>query len=252
MKTYFYGKGNQMNKSNKQTLERGITLISLIITIIIMVILAALILRAVTGDNDLIGATQEASENYKVAQYKEELIAEAMGVIQESMIKGEDVTKEKIAEAIKKDIDWVKDVKVNEDETISSPDIIVISKEGYIFQLVYDDVYGSLKVEYLGKDPSGGGGSGEGSIDEALKYIPNVTGRYDKLNTKIVGTASVAKGSIKKLEIIFKRSSLSPDEGSDLSNISKTITEGGIYEIKATTDRGITRSAYVRVNSLSR
>ena len=70
--------------------ERGITLISLIITILIMVILAALVLRAVTGDNDLIGVTTEGAENYKVAEYKEMIAAQITATMQANMLKGEE------------------------------------------------------------------------------------------------------------------------------------------------------------------
>ena len=237
-----------MNKSQepKQNPEGGITLIALVMTIIIMVILAALILRTVTGDEPLIGVTTTATENYKIEEYREDLMREVVGVVQSSMIKGEDVTLEKIAEAIRKDLEWVKHVKVNNDETITNPDIIVTSKEGYVFQVIYDDIYGRFKVDYIGKDPTGGE-----DPDELLKYIPRVTGRYDKVNTQVIGEASVEKGSIKTLEIIFQGNTLVPDQGSNTARLVKTIDEPGIYQIKATTDKGITRSAYVTVNSLS-
>lgn len=245
-----------MKEKSKQTqnLERGITLISLVVTIVILVILAALILRAVTGDESLIGVTTEATENYKIEQYREDLMRVTMGTIQSCMIKGEDVTLEKIASSIRQDLDWVAAVKVNEDETITNPDIIVTSKEGYVFQVTYDDIYGSFKIDYIGKNPGGttGGGSGEEGIDEMLKYIPRVTGKYDKVNTQIIGEAEVSKGSIKTLEIIFQGKTLAPDAGSNTAKLVKTIDEVGIYQIKATTDKGISRTAYVRVNSLSR
>lgn len=79
-----------MNKSNKQTLERGITLISLIITILILVIISAIVIRTITGDNDLIGMTTEGAENYKVQEYKEMIIAQILTTMQENMIKGEE------------------------------------------------------------------------------------------------------------------------------------------------------------------
>ena len=77
------------SKTNKN-LERGITLISLIITIVILVIVSAIVIRSITGENNLIGMTTEGAENYKVQEYKELLIIQITTTVQENMIKGEE------------------------------------------------------------------------------------------------------------------------------------------------------------------
>lgn len=118
-----------MKKSNKQTLERGITLISLIITIIILVIVSAIVVKTITGDNDLIGMTTEGAENYKVAEYKEMLAIQITTTIQTNMMKGEKTTLESIANDIKENATWAKQVTVHEDESITNSDILVTTEE---------------------------------------------------------------------------------------------------------------------------
>ena len=79
------------SKTNKN-LERGITLISLIITVIILVIVSAIVIKTITGDNDLIGVATDGAENYKVAEYKEMIAAQITATIQANMLKGEETT----------------------------------------------------------------------------------------------------------------------------------------------------------------
>mgnify|MGYP004601027187 FL=1 len=52
--------------------ERGITLVALIITVIILLILAGATLNLVIGENGLIKRTKEAKEASNTAQLKEE------------------------------------------------------------------------------------------------------------------------------------------------------------------------------------
>lgn len=53
--------------------KHGITLIALVITIIILLILAGILIAALTGENGLITKAKEATAEYKKAQSKEEL-----------------------------------------------------------------------------------------------------------------------------------------------------------------------------------
>ncbi|MCL2859964.1 MAG: hypothetical protein FWF46_05305 [Oscillospiraceae bacterium] len=53
--------------------EKGITLIALIITVIVMLILAGVAIGALTGSNGLIGKVQSSANKYNAAAYKEQL-----------------------------------------------------------------------------------------------------------------------------------------------------------------------------------
>jgi len=119
---------NQIHKSTKRHPERGITLISLIATIIILVILTAIVVKMITGDSDLIGTTTGASENYKVAEYKEIITQTITGKIQTNMMKGEGTTLSDIAGALEEKND-IATANVYEDETIHCSDILVTTVE---------------------------------------------------------------------------------------------------------------------------
>ena len=57
---------------NKGKQEKGITLIALVITIVILLILAGLTINLALGDGGLAQKAKEATENYQLAQEAEE------------------------------------------------------------------------------------------------------------------------------------------------------------------------------------
>ena len=63
---------NELSKK-KSLQEKGITLIALVVTIIILLILAGVTLNMALSDNGLFSKTQEAADKYKKAQEDEEL-----------------------------------------------------------------------------------------------------------------------------------------------------------------------------------
>lgn len=116
-------------RKTKKHLEGGITLISLIITIIILVIISAIVIKTITGDNDLIGVATDGAENYKIAEYKEMIAAQITATIQANMLKGEETTLGEIADGLRGNTTWVKSATVHEDEAITNDDIIVTTLE---------------------------------------------------------------------------------------------------------------------------
>ena len=52
-----------------------------------------------------------------------------------------------------------------------------------------------VKVEYVGKEPN---------IKDEDKVYPNITARYDNNTETIIANASVSKGNITKIELIYK------------------------------------------------
>ena len=69
-------------RKEKREQERGITLIALITTIIVLLILAGITIGAITGSNGIIGQAQSAKEETEIAQEKEIIdisTVEAMG-----------------------------------------------------------------------------------------------------------------------------------------------------------------------------
>lgn len=68
----FYNNGNsERGIQMKKQRIKGITLIALTITIIILLVLAGIALTMVLGDNGIVTRAKEARENYKNAQIQE-------------------------------------------------------------------------------------------------------------------------------------------------------------------------------------
>ena len=60
-----------MNLEIQQKKEKGITLIALVITIIVLLILAGVTVATLTGDNGLLTKTNEAKESTEIETEKE-------------------------------------------------------------------------------------------------------------------------------------------------------------------------------------
>lgn len=121
------GKTKVMNrKRQKAENERGITLIALIVVIILLVIISAVVIKAIAGDNGMIKETEAAVNDYKEAEYKEEITRAVLGVVQANGIRGEGTSLEDIErELLEENSTWVKNAVTNTDEEISNPDILV-------------------------------------------------------------------------------------------------------------------------------
>ena len=123
-----------MGKSKKYTKVKGITLIALVITIIVLLILAAISVTMLTGDNNIIKKAGQAADETKLAGYKEEIALSLFGSIDESGKKN--------LEKMKQELD-----KTGKYETTILGDslVIITKKENYIFEINQDG-----KVEYKG------------------------------------------------------------------------------------------------------
>lgn len=66
-------KKQEVKKKRVEKNTKGITLISLVITIIILIILAGIAINLTVGENGLVSKAKQAKENYKVAELKETL-----------------------------------------------------------------------------------------------------------------------------------------------------------------------------------
>ena len=61
--------------------KQGITLIALVITIVILLILAAVSIYMLLGDNGLITKAQQASEQMQIASGKEEIDLQVLDLV---------------------------------------------------------------------------------------------------------------------------------------------------------------------------
>ncbi len=61
--------------------EKGITLVALIVTIILLVILTAVVIRNITAGDNLIDSTMTAREEYNIKSYRQQIESVVQSVI---------------------------------------------------------------------------------------------------------------------------------------------------------------------------
>lgn len=110
---------------------RGITLIALIITIIILLILAGISIAMLTGENGILTKAWQAKEQTQINGYKEQ-IELTRTELQMKNKNYETPTLEQMKEALEAK-EWVKNTEIIMDEGIEK--LKLITKEGYIFYI---------------------------------------------------------------------------------------------------------------------
>ena len=223
-----------MNRKNeKHNKEKGITLIALIVMVVIIVIIASVTIVNLTGNHNLIDVTTDVANNYEVTSYKEQIEQVMHACIIGYSARGEVPTLNDMADALNEQ-DWVRSAIANTDTSISNGDIIVIVDKGYIFQVYYDSINGKIKIDYIGKDPEGGG-SGSGGIEDIINSLPTVKAKYEERIKSIVVEAKEPKNGIEKIEIIYQgkiietKANPKAEEKFDISKYGS-----GWYQVKAT------------------
>jgi competence protein ComGC len=127
--------------TNKLKTNKGITLVALVITIILLLILAGLTISSIVNNN-MIQKTQEAKEKTEIAGYEERLAISKSTVALNNM---GDVELDKF-------IDQVYEDKIVPDGNITKLDeekAKVVTEEGYVF-IITGEV-----IEYMGKGEEG-------------------------------------------------------------------------------------------------
>lgn len=130
-----------MKRGNDMKLERGITLIALIITIIIMLILAGVVLSLTLGENGLLKKAEQASVDYKIAEIKEKVEGEILNQDIEKLEKGEELTVEQALVGIEES-GVFSEIDLEEESGIC---------DGYKVQLGYNEI-GKVVILGITKD----------------------------------------------------------------------------------------------------
>jgi len=212
--------------------EQGITLISLIVAIIILIILAAVSIRGIAGEESIIRVSETATEDYNILQYKEQIEQLRESVILKSEISGESINLDKLAREMLKEATWIKSAIANVSGSTDglNDDIIVTTTDGYIFQLYYNESYGQKFIEYLGKEDG--------------NAIPEV--EVSKVDNKIGVKATENASGINGIEVIHKGEVV---KGEKVSNLEYEAIKTGWYTIRVTSNKGKLRYAWVRISS---
>lgn len=143
-------KSKRIKQEEKLNNMKGITLIALVITIILLLILVGVTLAAVTGDYGLFGKAGVAAESTKIAQYKEAIELANTEVIMDNYADRKNAVSitddgyiSRLQEAMKH-YDNLKKAEASrcpyDDVTDNQGIIDVVTEEGYVFEVSGDGV----------------------------------------------------------------------------------------------------------------
>ena len=206
----------------------GITLLSLVITIVILLLLAGVTISTFNNGN-ILGNTESAAEQSKISAKKTEIELAIIKVITKS--NGEVSIEDIIEELEKEGI-------INKGDGNPGNGQVKVQPDGYIFEITEDEK-GNWEVEYIGK----------GDIERAeitISVTPNTTLLTDKV---IVTITANADSGIKKF---------TGSEGSNKTYTTGTkeieetceITKNGTYTFTVENNNGKTVSKEITINNI--
>ena len=153
---------------------KGITLISLVITIIILLILAGVTLSLTLGDNGIITQAEKAKEAHEIAAIKEDI---QLVILDKEVEKGgEGLTQEELEEILK--------------------DYGEIQEDGNTIKT--DDGY-EIDIDEIYKPGGGTSGGGSGASDEELAALLEKIKELEQTVTDLTNTKTELEGTIEDL-----------------------------------------------------
>lgn len=201
--------------------EKGITVIALIITIILMLILAGVALNVIIGENGLFKISKKAGEDYKIASIKEKIEQEIIALQTEKIVNDEKLTVEQALVEI-----WQKEVF---SEIDLAEEIGIV--EGYVIKLGYD-TWNNVIIEGIEKD-----------IGVRLICIINPKG-YTNGKVEILLNTNNDNISISNIEI--------PDEMSKKTNNVYEVEKNGMYIVKVTLSNGKVLEKEIKISTIDK
>ncbi len=191
----------QVIEKIKSSKQKGITLIALIITIIILLILVGVTINVLIGDNGLLKTAKEAGESYKIEGIRETVEAEILNVEMGKLNLGNEITIELVLQELL-------DKKIF-DNIDKEAEIGYI--EEYEVKLKYDN-NNSVIIEYIKKTTG---------IRITYQLEPSTY-----TNKKEVNIILKVQGKVKK---ITKPDKTVKETNKDIEEISYKATSNGIY-----------------------
>ena len=165
--------------------EKGITIMALVVTIIVLLILAGISIAAITGDNGIINKSDEAKIETEISQYKEKLEVIKHGEYADGYTLNVDTFLDKYAEAIKKDKMFKNAKEITADHT--NKIVIVVTEEGYRFEVTIED------TTYVGNE--NGGENTEVDISKVRITITSSPENWTRDKVRVKITSNVTKVS---------------------------------------------------------
>ena len=145
----------------KRTKQNGITLIALVITIIVLLILAAVSIATLTGENGILTRANDAKEQTEIAEVKERAQLDIANWIAERLENGEDTT---LDDATIKNIIEIANASSTDKYYKELQSDKIITPSGY--EILYSELY-------TNNEGSGGQTGSLPSTEETTPFLPD-------------------------------------------------------------------------------
>ena len=204
--------------------NKGITLISLVVIIIVMIILAAVSINLVFGNNGIIARANEAKRVTIIAREVEGIELVIAGEDLKAKKEGRELTLEDIEEALLKE-DWIVEANIEDDI------LIVETDEGNLYEITIDQ-NGNIVITPAGTNDG---------IKATVNYVLNPASGQDLRSIDIIVTAEERVNGIETIEL-EETEEIIECNGEGEATATFTVTRNRTYTIKVTTTTGqITR-----------
>lgn len=194
----------------KQLKNKGITLIALVITIIVLLILAAVSIATLTGENGILNKAMRASEESKIERYKEEINLIIIDEIAERKIKSKTEALIVSLENKIKEKEWVEGTKKCNEEGIEQQPVeennrlIVNTKDGYEIITEVNNIGLVAKIIEVNKvGEKGDEEQEEEKTDLEISITNNKITEGTNINIKINSTRKLQKVEVKAQDIVL-------------------------------------------------
>ena len=204
---------------------KGITLIALVVTIVVLLILAGASIAMLTGNNGIITQAKTAKQENKKGEIKEELELEIADMRTTKATKGEELTQQEVI------------------DRITDKGVIVIGSAENIIQGEYKDYEIIIDGDY---NITVGGELTGAKPEVEITILPAESNPILKLDIKVIATTE--EGEIKSIETLSAGTTLKET----VSEASKTFTviENGVYKFKITGTNGRIVIKEIEVNTI--
>ena len=226
--------------------NRGITLVALVVTIVIMLILAAISINLAFGDDGIFGTAKQASLNQRVETVKEKITFEMTGITARALAMNTPITAQAVMDHFEK-LDWVASVmEVTElastRTVVAGTTVRVITTDKVVIDIKIDPYKGFELV-----DQGEENGEPYPTINVEQQPLTGVAGETIKIKV----TASVEiKGETTGIDYV---ENVTTGERKDYAEggVTFEIIDNGEYTFKAVTNKGKTRTKKISVNVAS-
>ena len=210
-----------MKKVLKQKREKGITLVALAVTIIVLLILAGIAISLSIGNNGLFSRAKNAVEKHSEAEAREKL------------------------ELALSNISFDKNLGEVDDEYIDTE----LERQGMV---VIGDIVivGDWQFEIDRSVPKVGTSLGKGVQNEEIQISSNVQLRKDYVNATIKLELTYKEGSIKEITINGEVKGI-PELVNGVYSLEEIVTENGIYTVLVKDENGNYKIGKVEVKDIT-